>query len=546
MSSGTQLEKPLCFGRYTAFQLLGRGGMAAVYLARDPLLHRLVAVKVLHAHLFQDRVLRERLFNEARVIASLRSPHIVEIHDLGDQEGNPYIVMEFVDGNNLGRVLERLSQETVPETIAAALLMQAAEGLVQAKRHGIVHRDIKPENMMINVQGYLKLGDFGIAHLGGQDLTVPGNVLGTPTYMSPEQALGRDDLTFQSDMWGLGMVFYRLLSGKRAFQSSSVSALLRKIVEEPHPPLQAQNPAIDGRLTDIVDTLLQKDPEKRGGGPEWLKSELQHFLAVQKMVDPVGEVKRFIDRSLSESGEMRTAREIDMAMVEMAMARQSGVKTWSAVTLPEGAGGTPPSTGTTPWREPPTPRRSSLSGILYGLLAGLGIAIVAVLGTLQVRDDAERGPVESGPEQALENRVARMEKPASPRMERTTGPAPLDSGVAESAKSLESLRLANSRIPSASRPESKPTVKKIARAAKKEQPGRGEPQGTVLVSIVTTPPFAEIIANGQDWGQSPVHQRNVPAGTWRFQVSFGTRSLDTTLRLEPGEKILRLRPPGPR
>src|SRR5690606_22062213 len=205
------------------------GAMAKVFLARDPVLSRLVAVKVLHADLAERKDVLQRFFNEARTVAMVRSPHVVDVFDFGQEGNDLFLVMEFVDGVSLQELHRRLSARAglaakgspLDAALAASLISQAAEGLSLAARHGVVHRDIKPVNLMINRQGYLKISDFGIAHVQDDSLTKTGAVLGSPLFMSPEQARGLKPITFQADMFSLGSVFYCCLAGHPPFRGTT-------------------------------------------------------------------------------------------------------------------------------------------------------------------------------------------------------------------------------------------------------------------------------------------------------------------------------------
>lgn len=302
------------YGRYEVLYKLGQGAMAQVFLAKDPVLSRFVAIKVLHADLAARKDVLQRFFNEARTVAAIRSPHVVEVFDFGQEGRDLYLVMEFVDGMSLHGLLRhaapRASGEVFPAgnlpgrgghspdepvplqyeplraDVAAALICQAAEGLTLAAAHGVVHRDLKPENLMLNTRGYLKISDFGIAHVQDESLTKTGAVLGSPLYMSPEQAQGLKPITSQSDMFSLGAVFYASLAGYPPFRGRTVTELFRKISAEPHMSLQRLRPDLDPDLSRLVDVLLSKRPEERGGGPQWLHRRLQAYLLSRGAADP--------------------------------------------------------------------------------------------------------------------------------------------------------------------------------------------------------------------------------------------------------------------
>jgi serine/threonine protein kinase len=315
--------KPQQYGRYSVQKEIASGAMASVFAARDPVLLRLVAIKVLHDMLSSRSVFVDRFFMEARTVAQLKSPNIVEVHDFGEEAGKQFLVMEFVDGLSLQGVLENLFPEKMEPVVAAALMCQAAEGLGAAARRGVVHRDIKPANLLISPQGYLKIADFGISHLKDHTQTGTGIIIGSACYMSPEQANGEKGITYQSDMFSLGTVFYRCLSGLDPFYTESVPGTLRKIVDGQHQPLHKVMPDLDPELFRLVETLLQKDPTKRGGGPSWLKTQLREYLLRKRVADPVERIRQFLSE-LSGRGVQTTGfiSPIQIASAEVALANQ--------------------------------------------------------------------------------------------------------------------------------------------------------------------------------------------------------------------------------
>jgi hypothetical protein len=248
-------------GSYRLLRLLGRGGMGAVYLARDLSLDRLVAIKVLH----QDRALppqARELRREARTAARLTHPNIVPLHGIGEVSGLPYFVMGYVAGESMGARLQREGRLGVDR--AVRMLGEIAEALDYAHRQGVVHRDVKPENVMLEEgSGRALLSDFGLAKAMGVDSTMSsGHVLGTPHYMSPEQASGAP-ADERSDVYSLGVMAYRVLSGRLPFQSTDLRELLMKHVREAPPPLEDQAPGLPGPLVAAVHRCLAKNPVQR-------------------------------------------------------------------------------------------------------------------------------------------------------------------------------------------------------------------------------------------------------------------------------------------
>jgi serine/threonine protein kinase len=282
------------YGRYRILNQLGQGGMATVYLAEDPLLQRLVAIKVIQAHLSSNSSLMDRFTIEAKTIAALRHINIVEVFDFGIQDDQQFLVMEYIDGQNLQAICAATQGRPMANTVAAAIICQAAEGLTSAEKHGVVHRDIKPENLMFNSEGQLKIADFGIAHIADEgSRTQTGAVLGSPNFMSPEQIEGVKP-TNKTDIFSLGGVFYYCLTGKMPFTGPSIPVTMRNICERPHPAILDINPQADPNLVQLVDVLLQKAPENRGDGARWLANYLRSYLNSQGIVDIVDHVKTYI------------------------------------------------------------------------------------------------------------------------------------------------------------------------------------------------------------------------------------------------------------
>ena len=283
------------FGRYNALTKLGQGAMATVYLAEDPALNRMVAIKVIHTHLTSNASLLDRFTVEAKTAAGLRNPNIVEIFDYGLEEGLQYLVMEYIDGPNLQFVLNLLGGQPMEPEVVASIIFQAAEGLQTADKFGVVHRDIKPENMMFMSDGKLKIADFGIAHISEQNLTQTGSILGSPNFMSPEQIEGKKP-SHQTDMFSLGAVFYYCLAGRKPFTGPNIPTIMRNICDLPHGSLATLVPDVDPVLDNLVETLLQKAPEDRGKGARWLSLQLRSYLNQRGVLDPSETTKAYLDK----------------------------------------------------------------------------------------------------------------------------------------------------------------------------------------------------------------------------------------------------------
>jgi eukaryotic-like serine/threonine-protein kinase len=245
-------------GRYQVLGRIGGGGMADVYLAEDTHLQRRVALKVLHRHFAQDRQFVERFRREAEAAAGLSQPNIVAVYDRGEFEGTYYIAMQYVEGPTLRELIDRgLSIEQ-----AVAIVRQVLEAARYAHRHGIVHRDLKPQNVIVDPEGKAMVTDFGIARAGVSDITQTGSVMGTPHYLSPEQAQGQE-VTAVSDLYSVGVMLYEALTGRVPFEGESAVAIaMKQVAEVPQRP-SSLNPRVPPALDAVVMRALEKDPGQR-------------------------------------------------------------------------------------------------------------------------------------------------------------------------------------------------------------------------------------------------------------------------------------------
>lgn len=249
-------------GRYEEPRLIGRGGMGEIYLARDRMLGRTVAVKVLAERLAEEQELRERFRREALTAARLSGePHVVTIFDVGEHDGRPFTVMEYLPG---GTLAERARRRAVEPERALSWLEQAAEALDAAHAHGVVHRDVKPANLLFDASDRLQVVDFGIARLTDDTLgmTAPGTILGTAGYLAPEQASGRET-TAASDRYALAVVAYELLTGARPFERTSETAEAAAHIHEPVPPASERGVGLPPAVDAVFAKALAKSPEHR-------------------------------------------------------------------------------------------------------------------------------------------------------------------------------------------------------------------------------------------------------------------------------------------
>jgi serine/threonine protein kinase len=249
---------PATIGRYRILARLGRGAMGVVYSAVDDQLERAVALKVMMADLESDPETRARFDREAQITGKLLHRNIITVFELGEEDGRLYLVMELLNGCTLAEFMKNGELPSLEQKLD--LMIQTCEGLSSAHAKDIIHRDIKPSNLFVQADGGLKILDFGIARLASSSMTVSGMIMGTPDYMSPEQAQGKD-VDARSDVFSAAGVFYFMLTGRRPFEAAALPGVLLKVVREEPPPIRAnEGPA---GLAKIIAKGMQKDPAHR-------------------------------------------------------------------------------------------------------------------------------------------------------------------------------------------------------------------------------------------------------------------------------------------
>jgi serine/threonine-protein kinase len=266
-------------GRYRLEAQIGSGGMSTVYRAIDQTLQRPVAIKLMNREVATDSDQLERFRREARAVAQLSHPHVVGVIDAGEDEGRPYIVFEYVEGETLKQRIRRQGGLSIPEAVAYSI--EIARALEAAHARHIVHRDVKPQNVLIDDEGRAKVTDFGIARtLDEEGLTVDGRVLGTTDYVSPEQALGQH-VTGQSDFYSLGVALYEMLTGEVPFKGDNQVAVAMKHVRETIPDVRVARPEVSAALAAVLDGLTAKRLEDRYDDDERLIADLEDVLAIE-------------------------------------------------------------------------------------------------------------------------------------------------------------------------------------------------------------------------------------------------------------------------
>jgi serine/threonine-protein kinase len=265
------------FGKCTLLSLIGKGGMGSVYLAEHLFLKRRVAIKVLEREFCNDPEELARFEREAIAAAKLDHENIVTIHDVDEEDGRLFIVMEWVEGEDLDDYLRR--KGPLPVRRAAEIVHEVARALGHAHAAGVVHRDIKPGNILIGKKGQVKITDFGLAlDAGKRDSSPDGFVLGTPFYISPEQVQGLP-ADGRSDLYSLGITFYQMLTGHRPFGGRSPDSVVKKHLEERRPSPRLRRPGLARSIEAIVQRLIARRPEHRYPSVKPLRRDLELFLA---------------------------------------------------------------------------------------------------------------------------------------------------------------------------------------------------------------------------------------------------------------------------
>jgi eukaryotic-like serine/threonine-protein kinase len=329
-------------GRYKLESRIGAGGMSTVYLALDETLQRQVAIKLMNREVTSESDQLERFRREARAVAQLSHPHVVGVIDAGEDEGRPYIVFEYVEGETLKERIRRQGRLPIAEAVAYAIEIARALGAAHA-RH-IVHRDVKPQNVLIDEEGSAKVTDFGIARTLDEDgLTADGRVLGTTDYVAPEQALGQD-VTGQSDLYSLGIVLYEMLTGEVPFKGEGQVAVAMKHVREMLPDVQSKRPEVSAALAAVVDRAAAKRQEDRYADDAELIADLEDVLAIEtaRAGTATGEVTTVL-RTLPSSTKRRVPFRVrrpwtTVLLGLLVVAAVAGVAVWLATRAHHGTG----------------------------------------------------------------------------------------------------------------------------------------------------------------------------------------------------------------
>lgn len=282
--------------RYFITSLIQEGGMSYVYLAEDVINKKQVAVKIMKDETFSDPLNIARFQREARACAALRHSNIVEIYDIDDYKGKPYIIMEYVESKSLKDLL--ITRGTFSPLEACDIVYQLADALMHAHEHGVVHRDIKPQNVMMQYDGGVKLLDFGIATItDAPNITQKDMVVGSVHYMAPEVLKGKG-ASPKSDIYALGITFFELLSGKQPFTDNSPVNIAMKQIEEPLPSIRKIRNDVSIKIEKVINKACQKNPDSRYQSMKALKHDLQSAMRVD-----IGNGKGFFKRLFGKKKE---------------------------------------------------------------------------------------------------------------------------------------------------------------------------------------------------------------------------------------------------
>jgi tetratricopeptide (TPR) repeat protein/predicted Ser/Thr protein kinase len=279
--------EPLSIPGYTILRLLGEGGMGRVYLAEEDALGRRVAVKIVSREYAANPASVQRFVREARTMATVEHPHIVRVYNFGEIDGRHYLIMEYVEGESLATRIRQAGRLDVDESLR--ILRETVDGLEAAWEHGIVHRDVKPANILLDTRDRVRVADFGIAKTTDVEsdtgLTIVDQVLGTPDYVSPEQARGGLDLDFRSDIYSLGIVLYEMLAGETPFKGSTPISVVDQHIHTPLPAIRSLRADVPGKIEQLCEWMVRKRPADRPDSYESLGRNIDKLL--EREVAPV-------------------------------------------------------------------------------------------------------------------------------------------------------------------------------------------------------------------------------------------------------------------
>ncbi|GAA0837597.1 serine/threonine-protein kinase [Streptosporangium amethystogenes subsp. fukuiense] len=399
-------------GRYRPLGRIASGGMGEVWRARDELLGREVAVKLLRAHVAEDPAFRQRFRSEARIAAGLSDPGIAQVFDYAETDGVAYLVMELVPGESLAGILAR--DGALSPKVTLDVVHQTARALQAAHRAGVIHRDIKPGNLLVTEAGVIKITDFGIARvLEAAPVTQTGVLLGTAQYVSPEQASG-EPLTPATDIYSLGVVAYECLAGRAPFRAETQVAIALMHIGEPPPPLPESIPPA---VRDLVMACLSKDPLRRPAGARELSERADVLLDALAATDATALGMLTDPSGWRAEPATEWPQEITSAMAApvgpaAGGGAGSGAHGGAGGGSVEGAGGTPPGTGPAP--DGRRRRRAVIVAAVAGCAVAVGLGSLAAYELTGRPGGSEPEKPVVRPSQATESPTATPSRSASP------------------------------------------------------------------------------------------------------------------------------------
>lgn len=475
--------------------------MGVVYRAQDPAIGRTIAIKTIRLSDLTDpserERLRDRLFREAQSAGILSHPNIVTIYDILEEGGLAYIFMEYVNGAPLEKLLS--SEEQPDKNTVLGILRQTAGALDYAHRKGIVHRDIKPANIMMHDDGIAKITDFGVAKIVSQQMTQSGTMMGTPSYMSPEQVQG-GEVTGRADQFALAVIAYEFLTGEKPFTGEYLPSLLYKICREDPAPPQRLNPTLDGQLDAVFRRALAKAPHDRYATCSDFVTDLQRACALRPDWSPMA-------RGASQN--METVATV-LAAENGNVAAFDGAETVAGVPSPAVTPIAPPAP-VVESRQPPRLEESESHTVRNVLLAvAAGVVIVAgILATWNWATPSKPQIAESVP-------AAPVPEAAKPSPAGAAQPVPPPIPAAEPPRETQPANAeAGKTAPARTEPE--PVAVPTVRPESPSLPAR-TPQGMdVIVRIITSPPGAHVVVDGNaQLGCTAPCSLPLPAGRHRL------------------------------